>query len=265
MPYIAKNIDYYYVKDQYLNFQRSSYNIAKELKCSYKTITNILYRVGVQPRKRGLCQHLAVKKNCNWDDFIKDFLIGETLGDGCIHLTSEYSGKFSYGCSKKEYLQWIINILNSYNIEQAGRTLEYSNNSKMIKDLGYGDRQYKKYCYSSKSYEELKTIYDFLYEDGRKILPSSLSLSPIILRQFFIGDGCLVKREKRNPNIVISTMGFDTNSLNNLVTKLNEIGVKATVLKNKVTRISSKSTNKFFEYIGKCPDEICSVYGYKWI
>jgi hypothetical protein len=104
------------------------------------------------------------------------------------------------------------------------------------------------------------------------IVPRNIQLTPTIVRQWYIGDGCL-KKTGYNPCITFATDGFVRDDVNFLIKQFNKLGFKATInkgSKNKdkekgyIVRILVESTEPLLQYIGPCPKEIDSIYGYKW-
>jgi len=120
------------------------------------------------------------------------------------------------------------------------------------------------YHFATRTYPELKEIYDLFYVNKKKLVPKTLSLSPVLVRQWYLGDGSLNRRKdkKENPTITFATNSFTEGDVDFLVSKFISIGIKAKKYKGFTINIPYSSLSTFFEYIGKCPIEI---YKYKWI
>jgi len=171
------------------------------------------------------------------------------LGDGCIALISSYSARFSYGSKYFEYCEYVSNTLESFGIKQSGKISKHTN------DWG------TYYQYKTKSYPELKNIYNKFYPNGKKIIPENLKLTSLTCRQWYIGDGSLKHPKDSKPAIVLSTDCFSIFDVNYLVKYLSILKIKATRQKNNRIRIWACSVKDFLGYIGNCP---INCYQYKW-
>lgn len=184
-----------------------------------------------------------------------EWIMGELLGDGNLKSNSKYSAIFRYTSKHWEYIHYIANILKSFGIKQSGKIYKYRThgNNSLFPNL---------FTYQSKSYIELKPIYEKWYPNGKKIVPKDTKLTPLTCMQWYIGDGCLCKTIGKNPYIILSTCGFSICNVEWLVKKLNKLGFKTTRQpSNNAIRISPYSTKDFLNYLGK---PIVKCYQYKW-
>lgn len=212
----------------------------------------IKFKIPRRPRAEG--SHLGQAKHCKLTEEAKEFIDGELLGDGGLVLCSHYSARFNYTSQYEEYMKFIANILASYGIEISGE----------IHKQCYEDKPYSSFHYHSRCYPELLPIYRRWYPNSKRIIPKDLKLTSLVLRQKYIGDGCLVHQKKREwrPHIVLSTNAFPIADVEWLVKQLEEIGFYATRQpSNNSICIFACSTRAFLAYIGKCP---VKCYQYKW-
>ena len=106
------------------------------------------------------------------------------------------------------------------------------------------------------------TIKKIWYPNGKKVVPYNLKLTPVTVRQWYIGDGCLEKNRNSRPRIKLATQSFS--ELENMYLKkiLSELGFKITYSPaNNCLFVSPYSVDNFLAYIGDCPIE---CYKYKW-
>jgi len=180
------------------------------------------------------------------------FLRGEILGDGCVKMPGNRSALYSHGSKYKEYLIWLSGQYDEWGIEQSGRINRYKD--KKTGAIYYG--------YKSRSYPELVPIYKRWYPDGKKTVPKDLELTPIMARQWYIGDGGFNDYKRKHPGIVLSTYDFDQQSVEYLVGELCRQGFKAMRRPASNTiGLSAHSVQDFLNWIGPCP---ISCYDYKW-
>lgn len=230
----------------------SANQIAKLCGVSQATIWYWIKKFNILARSRGEGLHIRRANHCDLSKRAIEWINGELLGDGSLCSHSPYSAKFAYASKYHEYAKYISDTLKSFGIEQAG---------KIIKQY-HSERDYFSYHYYSLRYVELLSICKHWYPEGKKIVPKDIKLTPITLRQLFIGDGSLINQKDRRRFIRLSTNGFTISDVEWLVKQLNELGFRAVRQPSKnVIRIPSYSTKDFLNYIGNCP---VSCYQYKW-
>jgi len=203
-------------------------------------------------KRMGLTKHLQQANHCNLSQEAIKWINGELLGDGCLFSESQYSAKFSYSSKYSEYIQYIANTLKSFGIEQMGKINQYHHKKSNCYI----------YNYQSRYYSELLFIRKQWYPEGKKIVPKDIKLTPLTVRQWYIGDGYLGHLKKGRPNILLCTYGFSISGVEWLVKQLIKLGFKATrqSISNTIY-ISTHSTKDFLDYIKNCPVE---CYKYKW-
>ncbi len=232
------------------------YNIA--------TIRYFLKKNGIYTRtvKESVIDSIKTKEILG-DDFLRENIIGWLLGDGGIRIfKGAVNPVFNYTDQHKDHILYVNDILNKYNIKT---NITYNKHNS---------------CYSlqTEALPYFKQFYDLFYgypglnENGqkRKILPD-IKITPIILRNWFIGDGCSSKGTKtHNHRGVIADKFKNDFILEQLVSLFNTSdGGRVTCCSDGHNSIygykyyfNNKSFIKMLEYIGECPVE---SYRYKWI
>lgn len=240
-----------WLRHKYLDEKLSTYKIAELCKANDETIRKRLHRYNISVRSKSEAHHLARGNHCDLSLEAIEWINGELLGDGCLRSQSKYSANITYTSKYPEYLKYVRDTLNSFGIEQAGKIVEeYSKNFDCYT-----------YHYNSRCYAELYSIYKQWYPEGKKIIPRDIEITPLTLRQHYIGDGTLRHQENRNPFIKLCTYGFPIIDVKYFLKKLTKLGIKATINARNAIRISSCSTKDFLDYIGECP---VKCYKYKW-
>jgi hypothetical protein len=240
--------------EEYINQQKPIWKIAKNQLVAYGTIHYWLKKHNIKSRNKSECvkgNHVELTKRS------LEFIEGELLGDGCLSPYKNISARYTHSSKYKTYLKWLSNKLSEFGIEQVG-IIQKSQNI-------LNGKRYIIYKYTSKFYRELVELSKKWYPDGKKIVPRNLELTPIMVRQWYIGDGCLVKPKKGNPWIQFSTDAFDNKSLDLLTYRfLKDVEIAAGIRSNNRLCLSCYTVNNFLNYIGECPSEIEEIYGYKW-
>ena len=245
-----------WLREQYIEKQRSAKDIAIEMGVTASTISYWLSKAGIPKRDPGEFRHLAQANHRVLSKYALEFIEGELLGDGSLGSRSQWSAHYLHSSKYKEYIDWLAEKLLSFGIKQSGNIV--------IKHPSVG---HIAYSYKSLDYEELKPIRDEWYPQGKKIVPRDLVLTPLMVRQWYIGDGCLdTGKRGRRPSINLATYGFPIKDVIRLTSLLRELGFNARrQSSNNTIDISAYSVTRFLDWIGPCPSDIQGVYGYKWI
>ena len=243
-----KNKEWLYNK--YINEELSTVQIADMFEVCANAISKWLVKYNIPRRSRAEATYLASGNHCELSESAINWINGEMLGDGHICSTSKYSAKFQYGSKYLEYIEYVRDTLKSFGIEQSGKIYKRINKK-------YGNTAYH---YYSRAYPELLPIRKQWYPEGKKIVPRDIKLTPLTIRQWYIGDGSLA-HDKYSKNIILATYGFLIKDVKWLINQLTKIKIKANRHKKNVKHISAYSVKDFLEYIGECPIE---CYLYKW-
>lgn len=250
---LYKNREWMYY--HYWVLMESTTVMAKLVGCTGVTIWTWLHKLNIPTRSCGEATFLAERNHLNMTPELQEFIEGELLGDGSIVMKGQRSASYNHGSKYEGYLIWISGKLTNWGIEQAGRINKYT--SKQNGGITYH--------YVSKSYPELVPVRQRWYPNGKKIVLRDLKFTPIMVRQWYIGDGSLLHGKAGRPYIKLATYAFDKSSIDHLLKELSELGLKATLRSASNTiGISAYSTQDFLNYIGPCPKEIEGIYGYKW-
>lgn len=178
-----------------------------------------------------------------------EFMEGELLGDGCIMPVQKSPNTkmayYAHSSKYKEYLEWLDSIFSSEGLYMSGRIYKEPEGS---------------YHYRTSSCVELMTLRKRWYPNDVKIVPDNLILTPVMVRQWFIGDGTL-----KNEGVALCTNGFDEKSLDLLTIKLKEIGFSATIWSDKRLYINQAQSPDFFNYVNSSfyVDAPCYEYKFK--
>ncbi len=238
-----------WLEKKYWEEELSQMQISKLSKTTRDTIRYWLKKLNISQRSYSESVHLARVNHCKLSQKAIEWISGELLGDGSLYSFSIYSACFTYSSKYLEYCQYISDTLKSFGIERSGKILK-----KYYKNIMH-------YSYHSRSYKKLYPLYRKWYINVEKAIPKNLELTPLTMRQHYIGDGSLI-HQNGNIRIILCTCGFSILNINWLVKKLNNLGFKAMRQPSLNTiHISTYSVKDFLNYIGKCP---VNCYKYKF-
>jgi hypothetical protein len=191
---------------------------------------------------------------------LNDFIIGSLLGDASI---SRNGRNYLLQQSSKyyEYLKWMEMILNNYGVSCRNNICDTS--GKKNNHMWYG------YHFSTLTNPTFNLLRNKWYPNGKKIVPKDIikEITPFMLLKWYVDDGT-IRHTPKGFSIRICSHGFTREDNNYLSKMLHNVNINSTVRSDKekwwYLNILPDSRLKFFEYIGKCPEEIGDVYGYKW-
>jgi hypothetical protein len=231
------------ITEEYLDGE-SMNTISKKYKVSIYKIKKELIRRGI--RVRGLSESvnlsLSEKDQTILSPETVELLSGNLLGDGSLRKrnTRAYYAHIDKNIS---YLKWLRNTLEEDGLIFSG-----------IYRTSNG-------CYALQSHtsSSLNALYKLFYPEGKRVVPDSLMVTPMILRQWYLSDGSVAT----HGGIAIACSHFTEKMRRNIETS---IGVSVTYHEDKIRGygkyyIKKADTEQFLQYIGKCPD---SSYDYKW-
>jgi len=182
---------------------------------------------------------------------MRELLDGLLLGDGSLDAHGK-GVRYRHTCKHKAYLEWLKNEMMGYGIDFTPNIYEKPN--------GYGTGV--GYQIYSRNHSFLKENYERWYtEERKKVVPTDLKLMPIVLNQWYIGDGGFDSDKGYLRQIQIAAHSFSYEEREFLVEMLIELGFKASNRKKGLICISKKSIPDFLDYIGPSP---VKCYAYKW-
>lgn len=258
-----------WLEHQYLDLRRSTSVIAQECNRATSNVFYWLYKFEIPTRSRP-------ESHASWSNYVSlssealEFLRGELLGDGHLERI-QWSSSYRHNSKHKEYLEWLSKELARFGINQSGKVLKHEATS-CCKGKTF---QYTSFSYQSRYYIDLKLLWQLWYrpamkeekDRGRrfiKVVPKDLELTSLVLRQWYLGDGYpQYYRNKRN-GLGLSTQGFSRREVRFLADLLENLGLTASVHADNEIYVFARSVNYFLDYIGPCPKEIRSIFGYKW-
>ena len=164
-------------------------------------------------------------------------IIGSILGDGYVRIINGRKNAFleiNHSLKAKEYVDWKYSILK--NICVSGPK------ERII------DERRTAYRFYTKQHGEISALLEKFYNNGKKIISSSLKLDPIILAVWFMDDGS----KSRKSDVYLNTQQFSLNDQRVILAKLRELGIKARLNKDKKyyrVRILKESVQKFNQFV----------------
>ncbi len=176
------------------------------------------------------------------------FLSGLLLGDGSlVEAPSKKSSRYSHSDKRKDYLLWLKNELFLLGIE----TISIKKDKR-----GY-------FHLNTKSYREFQILREKWYPKGKKQTPKDIILTPIVLLNWYIGDGSYRKGKnntKSAERVIIAKLDIEGRIV--LSSKLKKLGIKNTITKEGIY-ICALNRNKFFKILIGVKD-IPECYKYKF-
>lgn len=171
--------------------------------------------------ERNIIGNRRRNKEVDISDFCQQVIDGVVLGDGYIQvIKGRNTGRFVLNQTRK-HKQWLVEIQNIF--EKNGIKSELTEQESKLNGKVYPMARLE-----TGFYMNFKTERDRWYVKGKKIIPDDISLSPVMLAHWYIGDGTieLMKTSKvsgkKYYRIKIYTNSFEMENLKIFLTKLNE-------------------------------------------
>lgn len=186
----------------------------------------------------------------------KEIINGALLGDGC--LTKPKHGEncvFCYISKSRQHVEFVCNDF-----------IEYSIQNGIVHNSFFDERTnniYDRYNFRTQANIAFTKIYEKWYNNGNKIIPKDLVLTPLTCLIWYIGDGCLTNL-KRSQEIILATNCFLKEEQEQiLLPQLQKFEAKLRQCSGEQYRIiiPRRKIQDFLDYIGECP---FPDYQYKW-
>lgn len=167
----------------------------------------------------------------------KSVIIGSILGDGYLRIIPGRKEAFleiNHSLKAKEYVDWKYSVLKDI--------CRSAPKKRKIDERRIG------YRFFTCQHPEITRLYKEFYKEGKKIVPPSIKLDPIILAVWFMDDGSKTKKG----DVYLNCQQFDFKSQRKLLHALRMLGVRARMNKDKKyyrIRIYKESIPKFVEII----------------
>jgi len=145
-------------------------------------------------------------------------IIGSVLGDGYIRKIAGRRDSFleiNHSIKAKEYVDWKYSALKNICVSPPKKRII--------------DETRTAYRFYTKQHHELSELQESFYKNGKKKIPSSLVLNPLILAVWFMDDGS----KSRKYDVYLNTQQFSVTDQKKLLYKLRKLGLRARLNKDK--------------------------------
>ena len=162
----------------------------------------------------------------------KDIIIGTILGDGYLRIVKGRKNAFleiNHAFREKCYVDWKYNHLKD--IVKSGPKARKGNGQRIA------------YRFYTRQLSDLTILLQEFYDNKKKIIPSWLKLTPLVLAVWFMDDG-----HKSYKTYYLNSQQFSIESQQLLVRLLTRIEIEATLNKDKEyfrIRIKQSSAQRF--------------------
>jgi hypothetical protein len=218
------------------------------------SIWNALHRWKIPLRKQGK----VCRRQTELTSTAIEIINGLMLGDGYIGKQSKrQTNSLSVGTIVKEYsdqLQKILPFQAKIRVRPGGNG--YFQNRQIYRQTSYH--------YRTSTDLSLNKIRTFWYPFDKKIIPQSLTLTPVTCIHWFYGDGSTSWIENNKVRMTFATNGFTKDEVEMLRIKLLEIDPQLKFNVNDgpvLVSARALTVQTFLDYIGSSEIE---QYKYKW-
>lgn len=241
---------------EYLNTLNTARNIAKQFNVSNTTIWDILKRNNISTIKKPKRHTILTNKDL-------DIINGLLISDGSLHRKDRTNpnrqAHFSLSSKHSEFVNWTANNVSL----ELGTILEVTQSFK------FGT--FTRHDYISKTDGSLTKLDKLWYPESnnfKKVIPDNLEITPLMLKLWFVGDGCsLYNKTKTEIQVIsLSTDGFNLEFIETICAKLNQLNLFFKVCKAKNNKYNLMMHRQddcqfFLNYIG---ESYWRCFDYKW-
>jgi hypothetical protein len=245
------------LEELYVDKQLSLRQVADLYGANHRSVQGKLRRGGVRMRTRE--EAWAIRANyLALSSESMMFLEGLLLGDGCLAIERNSSGKsvaYKHTDKHKSYILWLRGQLERFGFK-CGNIYQH-------KTTG---------CYHiTTSYYrgELLVLYNKWYpggkKNGKKKIPADIELSPNTLKHWYIGDGNYkpgINGTRRNRSVTLAIKS-DKDGRKLLTNKLNGLNIDASAHRDSIY-ITAQGRPMFFKYMLSLDSYIPECYKYKF-
>lgn len=235
-------------------------SISQEFKISWGTVRDIVSIYG-EPSLR-YNRLLSTQSRVSLD---KEWLDGWLLGDGSLETLLSGSCRFQFTVKYREYAEYVVQFW-----EKMGLTHGPIHHTHPKNEDG---EPYDAYHVASHVHSELLEVARRWYPEGKKIIPLDLKITPVVLREWFLGDGSFsngVSPRLYMGGISEEEVNFLYGLLKNIFGPILTVGEHASGFRRAhgkkykvrwMVNFTSRLIGSFFSYIGPCT---LPCYAYKW-
>jgi hypothetical protein len=167
----------------------------------------------------------------------RSIIIGTVLGDGYLRIVSGKKNallEVNHSLSQKAYVDWKYEMLKA--LCKSGPKARLSNGAR------------KAYRFTTRQHPEISKLHETFYGEGRKSIPDTLVLDPVMLAVWFMDDGSRC----RASDVYLNTQQFARADQERLREILLTLGIETSLNKDKEysrIRIKKSSIPSFFQTI----------------
>jgi len=229
---------------------------------SSSSIYNTLIRNNIPVRSKSESVGMAVSTldysvSLETDDMI-EWIDGFNLGDGYISYHSSKDclwrgARYVIGTVEKEWCEYAMSKFLPYRVSNPKQYGKISDRSPRLS-----------WSSTTLTHPDIIKQAQRWYPNGKKRVPKDIRITPISLLLWYLGDGSITK-SGISYTIRFATCAFDPNDIENiLMPKMKQFGLdvwRDQCGKNDI-KMATKSTNRFFDIIGRKSPISC--YNYKF-
>lgn len=167
----------------------------------------------------------------------RSIIIGTILGDGYLRIVSGKKNallEINHALSQKDYVDWKYEMLQAFC--KSGPKSRAGNGTRTA------------YRFNTRQHSEITKLYTIFYGEGKKSIPDTLTLDPVMLAVWFMDDGSRC----RASDVYFNTQQFARQDQECLQAMLSTLGIESSLNKDKVysrIRIKKSSIPVLFEMI----------------
>lgn len=159
----------------------------------------------------------------DYNSRIQEYLDGLLLGDGCLSSITGHERNISpvyIQTFATRYKEWAEQIQRDFKVLGITSSIHAYDSNNGIKQIEGRKFIAPTISLATLHYYEFNLARRRWYLNGNKTLPSDLILTPLVILNWYLGDGCLYHHKAGNYRIILATQCFTDNELDYLCSQL---------------------------------------------
>ena len=148
----------------------------------------------------------------------RSIIIGSILGDGYLRIVPRRFNAFleiNHSFAQREYVDWKFEMLKS--ICRSGPKMRNGNGARIA------------YRFTTRQMTEITELFSAFYANGKKRIPDSIQLDPIMLAVWFMDDGS----KCGTSSVYLNTQQFNAGDQARCMKMLSELGIESALNRDK--------------------------------
>lgn len=196
-----------------------------------------------------------------YTDKLHEITTGLVMSDACVR-DRDSNPRVIVATNKKKYLQYLSEkfgqLCTNVRLKETGEKLAENARKSGFNENASGENYNDVYSLNIRNNPELNK-YARWYDSGEKVWPEDITLTPTVLKHWFVGDGSKIQGKRGRPHISIQV----TNEYENkekITNYFKQLDIHPSNYCQGAVLFSCDQSEELWDYMGEAPPG----HNYKW-